>query len=127
MIGEHNGKVPKSYEDLIQLPGVGDYIASAVLCFAFDQPTTLLDANTRRFARRYTGRDKLAPWEMRLALHELARPGVADAEWNYALLDLGALVCGARKPDCASCPVRTECSTGQTWTGDAQPTIFDET
>ena len=127
VIQEHEGKVPNSYEELVQLSGVGDYIASAVLCFAFDQPTTLLDANTSRFARRYTGRDSLAPWEMRLALHQLARPGVADAEWNYALLDLGALVCGTRRPDCASCPVSSECSTGQASLADAQLQIFDGT
>ena len=113
IIQDHGQKVPDSYDELVQLPGVGDYMASAVLCFAFGQPTTLLDANTSRFTRRFTGRDKLAPWEMRLVLHELARPGVADAEWNYALLDLGALVCRTRKPDCASCPVRSACSTGR--------------
>lgn len=121
VIQEHKGKVPKSYEELVQLPGVGDYIASAVLCFAFGQPTTLLDTNTGRFTRRYTGREKLAPWEMRLALHQLARPGVADAEWNYALLDLGALVCRTRRPDCTSCPVSSNCSTGQASLVGAQP------
>lgn len=115
VIKDHGQTVPNSYDELVQLPGVGDYMASAVLCFAFGQPTTLLDANTIRFARRFSGSDKMAPWEMRLALHELARPGGADAEWNYALLDLGALVCGTRKPDCGSCPVRSECSTGRTW------------
>ena len=119
VIQEHGQTIPDSYDELIQLPGVGDYMASAVLCFAFGQPTTLLDANTIRFARRFTGRDKLAPWEIRLTLHELARPGVADAEWNYALLDLGALVCGTRKPECAACPVSSECSTGQLRLADA--------
>ena len=115
VIHDHGGEVPKSYEELVQLPGVGDYIASAVLCFAFGQPTTLLDTNTGRFAGRYVGRDNLAPWQKRLTLHQLARPGDADADWNYALLDLGALVCGARRPDCASCPVRPGCSTGLAW------------
>ena len=127
VIKEHRGTVPNSYEELVQLPGVGDYIASAVLCFAFDQPTTLLDANTSRFARRYTGIDSLASWEMRLALHQLARPGVADPEWNYALLDLGGLVCGPRGPDCASCPVSSKCSTGQASLADAQLQTFDAT
>ena len=113
VVHDYGGNVPESYEELIQLPGVGDYISSAVLCFAFGQPTTLLDTNTSRFAGRYVGRKNLAKWEKRLTLHQLARPGVADADWNYALLDLGALVCKTRKPDCASCPVQSGCSTGR--------------
>ena len=113
IIHDHGGAVPDSYEELAQLPGVGDYIASAVLCFAFDQPTTLLDANTSRLTRRIVGRDDLAPWEMRLALHRLAKPGDADADWNYALLDLAALVCVSRRPKCNSCPIRRVCATGR--------------
>lgn len=113
LIEDYSGIVPDRYDELIHLPGVGDYIASAVLCFAFDQPTTLLDTNTRRFVRRYAANDKLPPWEQRLLLHQLAKPGVADAIWNYALLDLGALVCKARVPDCGRCPVRFGCSTGK--------------
>ena len=114
LLEEYEGNVPATYSDLIHLPGVGDYIASAVLCFAFGQPTTLLDTNTRRFALRFTGRKKMAPWEQRLALHRLARPGVADASWNYALLDLGALVCRSSSPICEECPVQSMCSTGRT-------------
>ena len=111
LIEDYGGAVPESYGDLVHLPGVGDYIASAVLCFAFGQATTLIDANTTRFTRRFSGRDRLAPWEQRLMLHRLAKPGVADANWNYALLDLGALVCKPGRPDCQKCPVRTGCST----------------
>ena len=112
LIGDHDGAVPESYGDLIHLPGVGDYIASATLCFAYGQPTTLVDANTTRFVQRFSGRKKIAPWEQRLMLHRLAKPGVADANWNYALLDLGALVCKSRRPDCQACPLRSDCYTG---------------
>ena len=112
---EYAGYVPNSYDELILLPGVADYVASAVLCFAFDQPSTLVDTNTSRFIRRYSGRDDLAPWEQRLMLHQLAKPGMADAGWNYALLDLGALVCRANRPDCEVCPVRAKCATGLEW------------
>ena len=110
----YDGVVPDTYDELIRLPGVGDYVASAVLCFAFGQPTTLVDTNTRRFVRRYYATDGLAPWQQRLTLHQLAKPGAADARWNYALLDLGALVCKASRPDCNACPVSDECSTGKT-------------
>ena len=112
LIRDFGGEVPESYGDLKNLPGVGDYIASAVLCFAFDQPTTLIDANTKRIVRRFSGRQKMAPWEQRLMLHRLAKPGVADADWNYALLDLGALVCKPQRPNCEVCPINSNCSTG---------------
>ena len=112
--GGGGGAVPETYGDLIHLPGVGDYIASAVLCFAFRQPTTLIDTNTRRIVRRFTGTEKMAPWEQRLTLHRLAKPGVADANWNYALLDLGAQVCRANRPRCLECPLKSTCLTGRT-------------
>ena len=111
LMRDYGGVVPESYGDLVHLPGVGDYIASAVLCFAFGQPTTLIDTNTARFVRRFSGRDKLSTWEQRLMLHRLAKPGVADANWNYALLDLGALVCKPSRPDCRNCPVSSSCAT----------------
>ena len=113
LIEEYDGAVPESYGDLKNLPGVGDYIASAVLCFAFHQPTTLIDTNTKRIVRRLSGRQKMAPWEQRLMLHRLAQPGVADADWNYALLDLGAKVCKPNRPNCEVCPINSNCSTGR--------------
>ena len=111
LIQDYGGVVPESYGDLVHLPGVGDYIASAVLCFAFGRPTTLIDTNTTRFVRRFSGSDRLASWEQRLMLHRLAKPGAADADWNYALLDLGALICKPSRPDCQACPVSSGCST----------------
>ena len=110
---DRGGQVPDSYDELMHLPGVGDYVASSILCFAFNQPTTLIDTNTSRIVRRYTGRDDLPVWEQRLALHNLAKPTGADSEWNYSLLDLGALVCTAARPKCRICPIKDECATGQ--------------
>ena len=113
LVEDYGEAVPDSYVELKNLPGVGDYMASAVLCFAFHQPTTLLDANTKRIARRFSGRQRMAPWEQRLMLHRLAQPGVADADWNYALLDLGALVCRPNRPKCEVCPIKSSCATGR--------------
>ena len=110
---EFNGSVPDNWQELISVPGVGDYIASAVLCFAFGRPSVLLDTNTLRIARRVAGSDlKLSRWEFRLLLHDLAGADGTDIEWNQALLDLGALVCRARAPKCGHCPVRNHCATG---------------
>ncbi len=106
------GEVPDNWQELTSIPGVGDYIASAVLCFAFGRPSVLMDTNTMRIARRLLGSSAQPSWRLRLALHELAGRKGADVEWNQALLDLGALVCTARSPKCNECPVRAFCTTG---------------
>ena len=106
----YKGQVPDSYDELMHLPGVGDYVASSVLCFAYGQATTLIDTNTSRIVRRYAGSNDLPVWEQRLALHNMAKPIGADSEWNYALLDLGALVCKARSPSCRICPINDSCA-----------------
>ena len=107
------GQVPDSRRELMAIPGVGDYIASAVLCFAFGRSTVLIDTNTRRIARRvFGGDDRYPDWLARLHLHELAGGGGSDIEWNQALLDLGASVCSARAPKCQECPVSTHCAHG---------------
>ena len=108
------GQVPDNWQELVAIPGVGDYIASAVLCFAFDRPSVLMDTNTQRIARRVLGENAKQPiWRLRLSLHELAGPAGADVHWNQALLDLGASVCRARAPRCGDCPVRAQCATGR--------------
>ena len=109
-----NGHVSDGWSELIAIPGVGDYIASAVQCFAFGRPSVLMDTNTSRIARRVLGEGSNIPlWSLRLHLRELAGEEGSDAQWNHALLDLGALVCRARSPSCDECPVRIHCATGR--------------
>lgn len=106
------GEVPDTRERLLALPGVGDYVASAVLCFAFGKPSILLDTNTVRVISRLTGREVSGHrWQLRLDLNRLAGPRGADREFNYALLDLGALVCRASSPRCLACPLSSHCGT----------------
>ena len=110
---ELNGEVPDGRQALMAIPGVGDYIASAVLCFAFGRPSVLMDTNTRRIARRVLEEDDRCPdWRLRLHLNELAGRDSSDIEWNQALLDLGSLVCRARTPECGGCPVQKYCRMG---------------
>ena len=109
----HAGEVPDNWQELNAIPGVGGYIASAVLCFAFKRPSVLLDTNSRRIARRMFGSSHRSPWQLRLALRDLADQNGADAEWNQALLDLGTSICVVRKPSCGLCPVRKHCATGK--------------
>jgi A/G-specific adenine glycosylase len=90
---------PRSAGGLRTLPGVGPYTAAAVASFAFGEQVAAVDTNVRRLAARL-GRDP----------RQLLPPGRA-AEWNQAAMELGALVCGARRADCGACPAAGACPT----------------
>ena len=113
LVDEHGGQVPSTDVGLLSLPGVGDYVANAVLTFGFGRRAVLLDTNTQRIVGRVRGRINPVRWQLRLDLYQLAGSDGANAEFNYALLDLGALVCRAGTPDCTGCPVRRRCATGR--------------
>jgi len=107
IIKEHDGEVPTKKDDLLGLMGIGEYAASAMMCFAFDRDEAILDANVRRILMRVFGceEDEVG----RLA--EDLVPRDAGPEWGYTLLDLGAFAC-RYKPQCKECPLVTVCVTG---------------
>ncbi len=115
IVERFGGEVPASYEDLLSLPGVGDYTAAAVACFAFGAPTLVIDTNIRRvLVRTILGQAFPAP-SLTAAERALARAAQPvrreDAvTWNVAAMELGALVCSARAPRCAGCPAARECA-----------------
>ncbi|HUC40538.1 MAG TPA: A/G-specific adenine glycosylase [Gemmatimonadales bacterium] len=105
----HDGTLPESPEDLRTLPGVGRYTAGAVACFAYEKAVPAVDTNVNRvLTRAFAPKDV---WE--LAKQLTPRKGERAWRFNQALMELGALVCNARKPRCPECPVRTVCLTGQ--------------
>lgn len=112
LVRDHGGRVPESPEALLTLPGVGDYVAQAVLIFGFGRMGVVIDTNTQRIAARLLQRPRMKRWQVRLDLQRLAGADGSDASVNYALLDLGALVCQAGRPLCVACPVRRHCATG---------------
>lgn len=108
----HGGRVPNNPESLRALPGIGEYTAGAILAFAFDQPALALDTNVRRvLARHDLGQAGPAPSitaaERSHAYDVLPRRH--GAAWMAAVMELGALVCTARNPLCAECPVSSSC------------------
>ena len=115
MAQRHDGKVPASVDALVALPGIGPYTAAAVASFAFGQRHAVLDTNVRRvLARLFNGQERPpsnpSAAEVRLATSLLpARPDLA-ARWSVAVMELGALVCTAARPDCASCPLSRSCA-----------------
>jgi DNA (cytosine-5)-methyltransferase 1 len=112
LVDELDGQIPDTDLELRMLPGVGDYVSQAVLCFGFRRRATLIDTNTSRIVGRLMGRDTIRRWQLRLDLYGIAGEDGPDAAFNYALLDLGALVCKSSDPDCGICPLRETCAMG---------------
>jgi A/G-specific adenine glycosylase len=111
-----NGQIPVERESLLALPGISDYIASALRCFSWNQPDALIDTNTVRIIARLFGvplRDSL-----RRNKHFMTLIGsLVDPEqpkpYNYALLDLANKIClKSQLPNCPDCPVRLQCLYG---------------
>lgn len=114
LVERHGGQVPRTREDLLALPGIGPYTADALLAFAFQQRSVVLDTNIRRVLARVYDGVALPPAHQTVrertradALVPADGPGAARC--NAALMELGALVCTAREPACAICPLRAEC------------------
>jgi len=107
------GRVTDRWDDFRALPGVGDYIAAAVLSIAFDRPHAVVDGNVKRVLARLLALDAPAntPAAARLfqshadRLLDRSRPG----DFNQALMELGALVCTPRAPACDACPLAPLC------------------
>lgn len=111
---EHDGVVPNSYDELVALPGIGDYTASAVVSFAFGGRATVLDTNVRRLIARAESGIANCPTSVTRAERVVADALVPDedaraAKWAVASMELGALVCTARSPQCEVCPIRDSC------------------
>jgi DNA (cytosine-5)-methyltransferase 1 len=114
LVDHRQSRVPRSERELKGLPGVGEYVARAVLAFGFRRRAVLIDTNTRRIVSRVKGNEKVHSWQVRLDLYQMSGSAGPDAAFNYALLDFGALVCRARMPLCPECPVRDFCAVGAT-------------
>lgn len=114
---DHEGQVPRSKEALLSLPGVSDYVASAVRCFAWNLPEALVDTNTVRVAGRLFGLEIKESSRRNRRFREIIERLVDPDEpraYNYALLDLADKICTKRRPPASSsCPVLDWCRHGQ--------------
>ncbi|HLB38639.1 MAG TPA: hypothetical protein VJL31_18865 [Gemmatimonadales bacterium] len=118
VVKHYDGRVPDRPEVLRTLPGVGPYTAAAVATFAYERLEAPVDTNVARVLRRAFRPRLQSGARGERTLRELARAvlprrGQAAWEFNQALMDLGATVCRARRPDCPRCPVRSACKTGR--------------
>lgn len=110
---DFGGRIPNHRAELMRLPGIGDYTANAVLCFAYGQRLAVLDPTVVRvFERVFDVRSEKAKptTDKRLWLFaEELLPVERFRDYNFALLDFGALVCTASKPKHDECPIRDIC------------------
>ena len=113
IVERHGGVVPDSLDALRALPGVGRYIAGAVLSFAFGRAAPIVEANTQRVLSRWLAwRDDIRSSTSQARLWEAAARLVPEddpATFNQAFMELGALVCIPRQPLCLACPVLADC------------------
>lgn len=115
IVDQYGTEIPSKKDVLETLPGVGQYITAAVRCFAFGYPEPLLDTNTVRILGRFFGFQVSDSSRRKKSFQELANSVLNRAnprEFNYALIDLGALVCKPKKPLCAVCPLNQICLYG---------------
>ena len=109
----HGGSLPNDLAEIVALPGVGRYTAGAIASFAFDRATPIIDANIARVLARLldlrepidTTRGSEILWQTAEAL----LPGRGGRLHNSALMELGALICTPRQPQCLICPAREHC------------------
>lgn len=110
---KHNGQIPSTYEELLQLPGLGPYAAGAVASFAFHQPVPAIDGNVYRILARIFGifespgkaTGKKIFRELCTEMMDRSQPHI----YNQALIDFGALQCIPTMPNCAQCPFPSLC------------------
>ncbi len=109
---QYKGVVPNTESQLRKLPGVGEYTSAAIIAFAFEGSSLVLDINIRRlFSRLYQGEEAptAAPTKAeRLEYAELV-PQKNPHLWAAATMELGALICTAKNPLCGRCPVADSC------------------
>ncbi|HOE97559.1 MAG TPA: A/G-specific adenine glycosylase [Candidatus Sumerlaeota bacterium] len=125
VVRRHGGKLPRTREELAELPGFGEYTVGAVGSIALGLPLPLVDGNVRRvigrlFAleedlTRAVGRKKL--WALSRALVDPVRPG----DFNEGLMELGATVCVPREPLCLVCPLFESCAARASGLPEAYP------
>jgi A/G-specific adenine glycosylase len=113
-VARYDGALPADEETLLSFEGIGRYTAGAIRSFAFGQRAAILDTNVARVLFRvFVARGNAASHAGRSHLWELSRtllPYRRVFDFNQALMDFGAMVCSARKPRCATCPLSGGCA-----------------
>jgi A/G-specific adenine glycosylase len=107
------GRIPEDWRAFRSLPGVGDYIAAAVLSIAFGRPHAVVDGNVKRVLARLFAMEQPVNISRTHSFFQAAADRLLlqkdPGTFNQAMMELGALVCTPAKPDCAKCPISGAC------------------
>ena len=111
IVNNFNGKLPNNFEDLLSLPGVGNYTASAILSIVFNKPYIPLDGNVERVLKRYLflKNEKDIKKEKLIKKKSVFGTSSRSSDYAQALMELGALICKPINPLCNKCPISKKC------------------
>jgi A/G-specific adenine glycosylase len=113
VMAEFDGEFPAEIEQLMELPGIGRSTAGAIRSIAFGLPAAILDGNVKRVLARYAAIEgwpgKAATQKQLWELAETMTPAPRVADYNQAMMDLGATLCTRSSPDCEQCPLVATC------------------
>ena len=111
IVNNFNGKLPNNFEDLLSLPGVGNYTASAILSIVFNKPYIPLDGNVKRVLKRYLflKNEKDIKKEKLIKKKSVFGTSSRSSDYAQALMELGALICKPINPLCNKCPISKKC------------------
>jgi A/G-specific adenine glycosylase len=105
------GEMPATFEELLQLKGIGRYTAGAIACFAYEQQVTFWDTNIHRvLTRLFRGHNVQVADAAVQQLAQEALPSGDAYDWHQALMDVGATICTSRNPRCDLCPAVDGCA-----------------
>lgn len=124
VVDQFDGRIPDTIETIKTLPGIGKYSAGAILSIAYGQALPAVDGNVRRILSRvFAIRKPLDDSREQKILFELAAtlvPAKRPGDFNQALMDLGAMICQAKNPNCSICPLASIC---RAWLTDLQNSL----
>ncbi len=113
IVTQHQSQLPQHYEELQTLPGIGPYCGAAITSIAFGHPVPVVDGNVLRVFTRFWGIfDDIRHQKVKTMLfHKLEHfiDGTNPANFNQAIMELGALICSPKSPQCNQCPLQSEC------------------
>ena len=111
VITEYYGKIPNNYKDLTSLPGIGNYTANAILAIAFNKSYIPLDGNIERVLKRYLYLKKDQEIQKENLIQKKSIFGISSRASDYAqaLMELGAMICKPKNPECNRCPIQKSC------------------
>ena len=108
---EHKGRIPKTFDEIIKLPGIGKSTAGAIMSIAHQIPTPILDGNVKRILQRYFSDNKnifneKELWNLSLSVSNATNSNL----YTQGIMDIGATICTPQNPECYRCPLNTDCS-----------------